>query len=70
MRAIPIFPRYPVDAKLGVFAAWCLALPAWGLISHLARGTWRRLQSPALYLGVLIFGAALSIQISKPRSPV
>jgi len=65
IHAIPIFPRYPVDTKLGIFIAWCLALPAWGAISHLARGWNRRLQRPALYLGMLVFAMAMSIQTAS-----
>lgn len=64
LRAIPIFPRFPVDIRLGVFVAWILALPAWGLASHLARWPCRRLQRPALYAGMLLFAGALAIQVA------
>jgi 4-amino-4-deoxy-L-arabinose transferase-like glycosyltransferase len=64
LRAIPIFPRFPVDIRLGVFSTWILALPAWGLASHLARWPYRRLQRPALYAGMLLFAGALAIQIA------
>lgn len=62
VRALPIFPRYPVDVRLGPFAAWCLALPAWGFIAHAARGWRQRPHRPALYLGTFIFVLALGIQ--------
>jgi len=63
LRALPVFPRYPVDTRLGIFIAWCIALPAWAAIAHVTRG-WRHWWSRrlALYLGVLMFGTALAIQ--------
>jgi len=65
LRALPVFPRYPVDTRLGIFIAWCLALPAWAAIAHVTRG-WRHWRSRrlALYLGVLAFGTALAIQVN------
>ncbi len=64
VHALPVFPRYPVDTKLGILVAWCLALPAWAAAAHLVRG-WRHGWSRrlALYAGVLAFGLALAVQV-------
>lgn len=65
IRALSVFPRYPVDTRLGVFIAWCLGLPAWAAIAQAARG-WRHgwNRRLALYVGVLVFGLALAVQVA------
>ncbi|MDD4101765.1 MAG: hypothetical protein PHU80_03940 [Kiritimatiellae bacterium] len=65
IRAFPIFPRYPVDTRLGVFVAWCLALPVWGMLSHVSRGWTRRLQRPVLYVGSVLYVLAMAVQIQS-----
>ena len=66
LKAIFVFPRCPMSLQLGVFIIWCFALPA--LVVLLS---WFRTGRPlshriAIPLGILLYLAVFSIQVSDP----
>ena len=66
LRALSVFPRWPISFQMGVFMIWVLLLPLWSLFYNCC---WtRRCLTPrsAVCFGVLIYVGILATQAQAP----